>query len=192
MPDSVKASIQTAETLGTSQFKAFVSERLDDLSTPFFDSIPKNNLPLFNTATEKKGSKLSTKVSDLNSDVNLFSKLYIASQSREVDMDNFFAHENHPWPPSLATNGRMNATCKSDLIECLETVVSFSDTEPVVDACIVAGAALIHCLDPKKSTDRVCTFQYYATNVFIPAIHKKYWKLFVALTLSGTDTLKAA
>ena len=77
----------------------------------------------------------------MSHDVHLFSMLYIASQAREVDMDNFFAHENHPWPPSLSNNGKMNTTSKSDLIDCLKLVTPFHDTAPDVDAEVVDGAA---------------------------------------------------
>ena len=127
---------------------------------------------MFNSTTEKKETKSATKISNLNSDVNLFSRLYIASQTRDCDMDNFFAHENHPWPPSLASNGIMHSTCKSDLIECLEFVSQFQDTVPAVDAKIVDGAALVHTLDHKKSNLRepINTFKDYADHVFIPTI----------------------
>ena len=100
MPDSVKESIESAEDIGTTQFKNFVSERILEKKTPFFDVISKNNLPLFNSSSQNKSAKHATKIANLNSDVNLFSRLYIAGQSRESDMDNFFAHENHPWPLS--------------------------------------------------------------------------------------------
>lgn len=81
MPDSVKKSIESAEDIGKSQFKTFVSERLCGNSTSFFNSIPKQNkLPMFSSILEKNNSKRSTKLSDLNSDVILFSRLYIASK----------------------------------------------------------------------------------------------------------------
>ena len=89
-------------------------------------------------------------------------------------MDNFFAHENHPWPPSLASNWIMHSTCKSNLIECLESVAPFQITPPFSDAKIIDGAALVHCLDPKKSIvkERLVTFKDYADYVFIPSIKK--------------------
>ena len=106
--------------------------------------------------------------------MNLFSRLYIAGQTRESDMENFFAHENHPWPPSLATNGIMHSTCKSDLIECLESLVPFQDIAPTVDAKIIDGASLVHSLDPKKSNAKepILTFKNYADYIFIPAIQR--------------------
>lgn len=174
MPDIVKNSIESAEDSGQTQFKNFVSERIHGNSTPFFDAIPKNNIPLFSSISEKRSTKCATKISNLNSDVNLFSRLYIASQTRESDMDNFFAHENHPWPPSLASNGIMHSTCKSDLIQCLESVAPFQDSVPDVDAKIVDGAALVHSLEPKKSNAKepITTFKDYADYVFIPSVKR--------------------
>ena len=64
-------SIETAESEGNRQFQAFVSERLCDASKPFFDSIPKNNLPLFNASSAKK-TKHSTKKADMSHDVHFF------------------------------------------------------------------------------------------------------------------------
>ena len=113
-----------------------------------------NNIPLFNSTLEKRNTTSATKLSNLNNDVNLFSRLYIASQTRDSDMDNFCAHEHHPWPPSLASNGKMHSTCKSDLIDYLESVVAFQNTVPNVDSKIIDGAALVHTLDPKKTNSK--------------------------------------
>ena len=151
MSDIVKNSVESAENIGKTQFDTFLSERIFENRTPFFNNILKNNFPLFNSVVDKKKPKLTTKISILNSDVNLFSRLYIVSQAREVDMDNFFVHEYHPWPPSLASNGIMNTTSKSDLIGCFQNVVPFEETMPTVDAKVVDGAELIQTLDSKKS-----------------------------------------
>ena len=80
-------------------------------------------------------------------------------------MDDFFMHENHAWPPSLATNCIMHHTNKSDLMECLESA-------PYVDVKIVGGAALVHTLDPKKSKVPVKTFQAYSQLVFLPYLER--------------------
>ena len=44
-------------------------------------------------------------------------------------MDTFFKNEN-AWPPSLASNGIMHQTNKSDLIECLESLAPQPDNIP--------------------------------------------------------------
>ena len=120
-------------------------------------------------------SKPSARINNLHRDVNLFSRLYIASQTRDSDMDDFFAHENHPWPPSLASNGIMHSSKKSDLMDCLESMSPTVDSEPKVDVIIIDGAALLHNFDPKKSQTNapVNTFADYSEQVFIPYIEKR-------------------
>ena len=50
----------------------------------------------------------------------------------------------------------------------------FQITQSAIDAKIIDGAALVHCLDPKKSIvkERLVTFKDYADYVFIPSIKK--------------------
>ena len=48
--------------------------------------------------------------------------MYIACQSRDGDLDSFFKHENHAWPPSLAENNTMHQENKADLVDCLESL----------------------------------------------------------------------
>ena len=83
-------------------------------------------------------------------------------------MDDFFMRENHAWPPSLATNCIMHHRNKSDLMECLESLVPQPESAPNVDLKIVDGAALVHTLDPKKSNVPIKTFQDYSQLVFLP------------------------
>ncbi len=33
----------------------------------------------------------------------LFSQLFVAAQVRDKKLEDFFPHENHPWPPAWAT-----------------------------------------------------------------------------------------
>ncbi len=96
--------------------------------------------------------------------------MYIACQARESNTDSFFSHENHPWPPSLASNGIMHSTNKSDLMSCLESIVPTSESVPKVDDKIIDGSAVVHILDPKKSSQSVKTFKDYATYVFLPYV----------------------
>ena len=174
MPDNVKAAVESAKDIGIVQFQNFVSERIHGNTTAFNDVIRKNNLPLFNYSSGKKSGKASAKISNLANDVSLFSRLYIACQTRDSDMDAFFAHENHPWPPSLATNGIMNTTTKSDLIECLESITPALESPPTIDVKILDGACLVHTLDPKynRTQKTVKTFKDFSDIMFIPCIER--------------------
>ena len=155
--------------MGITQYQKFVVSRINSTTTAFNDTIHKNNLPLLNSVSVKK-SNTTSKVSNLQNDVQLFSRMYISCQSRESDMDAFFAHENHAWPPSLASNGIMHHTSKSDLLECLEPLVPHPESIPKVDVKIIDGAALVHMLDPHKSSIPIRTFMDYSQLAFLPYI----------------------
>ena len=69
--------------------------------------------------------------------------MYVKCQASGSDMDTFFKHENHAWPTSLAFNGIMHQTNKSDLMECLESLSPQPDNIPDVDVGIIDIAALV-------------------------------------------------
>ena len=84
------------------------------------DTIPRSNLMLFNS-NRKQVKSTKMKMSDLKQDANTFCKLYVASQNRETDIEDFFAHENSKYPPSISEFGRLRKPKnKSDMLECLE------------------------------------------------------------------------
>ena len=59
-------------------------------------------------------------MASLRSDFNLFSCLFIASKYRDGDLEDFFSHENHPWPPSISEHEKLQLpNKKSDLLSCL-------------------------------------------------------------------------
>ena len=108
----------------------------------------------------------------MKTDVQLFSRMYIACQSRDGDLDTFFEHENHPWPPSLAEQNRPRSGNKSELVTCLEATVEQQTECPDVELRILDGAALVQVLDPKKARVKVNIFGEYAKHVFLPFITK--------------------
>jgi len=78
--------------------------------------------------------------SSLKNDKALFSRLYIASQTREGDVDEFFWHENQSTPPSLATGGQMRQGDKHSLLDCLEgNVTNSHGTSLDVDCKVLDG-----------------------------------------------------
>ena len=169
MSAEVIEAVKTAQDIGTRQYQQFVEGRLND-NVNFYDSITKNNLPLFKTGSKKTSSKDKMKISNMKSDLHLFSRMYISCQVREGDLEAFFEHENHAWPPSLAENNMMRLGNKSDLMRCLEGLVQYPQETPRVDTKIIDGAALVHSLDPNKSNVVVKTFKDYANLVFVPHV----------------------
>ena len=132
--------------------------------------ISKNKLPLFKSPLEQKSEKKKVQVAALKDDCALFSRLYIACQSREGNLQEFFKHENHPWPPSLAQASRLREGQKSDLVKCMEKASTLTAESPEVDVAILDGAVVVQMASP-AGTAR--TFQEYADNVFMPYIMKQ-------------------
>ena len=166
---SVTETMNTIEELGKRKFDEFVTQRIDSRTQMLSDPIKRNKLTLIGTPPKKLKTNLASKVSDLKQDCSLFSRLYIASQSREGNLDEFFLHENQTFPPSLAQYGKMRCTNKSTLLGCLEDVRQNYSSRPMVDAIIIDGAAAVHILTPRDCTD----FGSYAQKVFLPFIDSK-------------------
>lgn len=79
--------------------------------------------------------------------------MYVASQSRTGDVQDFFAHENNSYPPSISEFGKLRkARNKCDIVACLEDCSpewqQTSSTAAGESAVIVDGAALVHMLSP--------------------------------------------
>ena len=95
---SRSSTVLGAEQLGKKQFEFFVRERLTSDATSLYDIIHKNNLSLFQDKNAIVTSNSKKKIISSKSDRRLYSNLFIACQSREGDLDSFFAHENHAYP----------------------------------------------------------------------------------------------
>jgi len=118
---------------------------------------------LFKRQHPKQISKASLKLTAVTSDRYLFSRLYIASQQRDGDLEEFFKHENQPYPPSLSEFGNLLFGKKSDLIALVNKETPPSPPASY-DVKVFDGAAIVHAL-PVSS---VATFSEYADSKFLP------------------------
>jgi hypothetical protein len=166
MPAEVVESIMSAESKGQEQWMSFVQRRKEK----FYDAIPRNSIPLFSRVSKLHGKRRPSKLATAKQDINLFSRMYVSCQNRDGDVGNFFRHENHAWPPSLAEDGNMRTSeNKSDLLAQLEPLVELRRQVPEIDVAVVDGAALVQSHNP-KNYKTVKTFQDYCNLIFIPAI----------------------
>ena len=159
-------SVQNIKKIGQSQYKAFVSERMVERTKPITHPIKRNKLPLFSRPTTKTVSKKQAQVSALKDDCSLFSRLYISCQTREGDLEEFFKHENQPWPPSLSQHGQLRQGNKAELVRCLQGTTEASAESPQVDVKVFDGAVVVQMLHPKT----VRTLQEQTQTVFVPYI----------------------
>ena len=124
--------------------------------TKQFDApIKKNAFLLFKAPKRKRDQP--KKISMLRANMSILGQMYIATQSREGDLEEFFAHESQNFPPSLAVNvEKMYHSRKSNVLDCLQKEVnaiqSLDDVRQTLvdyDAVVLDGGALIHSLLPR-------------------------------------------
>ena len=114
------------------------------------------------------GSEKTSKISNLQNDVRLFSIMFISSQARDSDLDAFFQHEKHY---GLHSWHEMHpAKNKSVLVECLESLVPQQEGIIVSNVKIVYSSALVHVHNPKKSQIPIKTYKNYSHLMFLSYI----------------------
>ena len=110
--EAIVDTVQRIEGIGLSQYQEFVTEVIVARSRSSHQPIKKNSLPLLKRQFPRVVTKSKLQASSLKSDCNLVSRLYIASKFRDGNLEEFFSHENHPWPPSLSEHGKLNLPTK--------------------------------------------------------------------------------
>ena len=174
LPQDAVTRFRKAEATGKKQYNTFVDERLKQQKKSIFDPIERNKLTVFSCPVSKGTSADKQKLISVKSDCSLFSRLYISCQNREGNIDEFFEHENHGYPPSISKSGELLLPQKkSELTECLLTLASSQKQIPDVDVVIIDGAVAVNMLKP-KSIEK--TFAHYAKNSFIPYVQSQLQK----------------
>jgi len=181
--------------IGQSQYIDFVTTRLDNNSVSLFTPLKRNKLSFFATPKPATASKMKSKITASRNDSALFSRLYIACQIRNSDLDEFFLHENQVFPPSLSDAGSLHLGCKSDLLSCLSKLCQPVLTSPCVDGLVIDGAAIVNMLQPKS----IGSFADYANRIFIPYINSQLthvkridivWDRYESVSLKGLTRAK--
>jgi len=86
---------------------------------------------------------MKMKLSSHKNDCSLFSKLYIAYQTRDGNLDDFFTRENQTSPPSVWNMGELNSGTKSKLVSHLESLVAPMPDVPDIKAVIIIDGAVV-------------------------------------------------
>ena len=104
----------------------------------------KNKLALDSTPQAKQRSRSKEQVASLKTYCTLFSRLYMACQTRQCNIDSFFEHENQACPPSISDMGQLRQGSKSDLMECRTKSPQPASIHLGIDAKVLDGAAIVH------------------------------------------------
>ena len=117
MSEKANESVYRAIELGKRQYAEFVQERLHIGDKSIYETVKKKKLILFRNKNSIVTQRSKIKVSSLKDECKLYASLYVACQTREGDLDYFFTHENHSFPPALSSYGKFRQTTKSDGIK---------------------------------------------------------------------------
>ena len=163
----VVETVRTVERLGKDQYQQFVTKRLQERTSPLFDTIQKNKLPLIRSppATKEKSGD-NFKIASLKSNCSLFSCLYVSCQVKDGILEGLFGLENQSFPPSLSQYGKLRSGTKLDLLSCLEKNGPAEAQRPSFEALLLDGAAIVNMPKPGASK----TFQEYSESVFLPYV----------------------
>ena len=145
MPKTVVDIVQSIETIG--QYDSYVANKHEN-RVAITDTIHRNKFLLFGTSLTSR-TKKKTHLSFLKSDCNLFARSYIACQSREGNLEDFFRDEKPSSPPSMSSMGKRSITQKSEILHCLEIYTAYDS--PDVDINVIDGPVLVNMLPPEKA-----------------------------------------
>ena len=126
-----------------------------------------NKLALFSTPQAKQRSRSKEQVASLKTNCTIFSRLYIACQVRQCNLDSFFEHENQACPLSISDLGQLRQGSKSDLMECLTKSSQPASIHLGIDAKALDGAAIVHNYGQARS---LSTFEEYSQEMILPYI----------------------
>ena len=102
VPETIGQNLYKLENVEEKQFRDFIEQRVWKRSVLLSDTISKNKLSLFKTVGSYSASRKDEQLITAKYNVSLFSRLFIACQTSEGDLENFLGHENQPNPSSLS------------------------------------------------------------------------------------------
>jgi len=143
-------SLRKVEQTGLECYQAFLKCFVRGTEINFFDPLKKNRTKIFAKQSVKPPKQVHT-VASLKNDVSLFSKLFIACQHRNIDLENFFEYENQTYPPCLSVNGEMRSCTKSELASSLKSLVEVSNEVHSTNDVAVYDGSAVNILVPRKS-----------------------------------------
>ena len=106
----------------------------------------------------------------MKNDIALFSRLFIACQNRDGDLQQFFSHENQSTPPSLSQGNCLRSGNKAGLLKYLKSKNRDIYIKDIfqADIALIDGATLVNMFRP----DTKSTFDEYVKNKILPSISK--------------------
>ena len=147
LPEDVAQTLVHTTEKGRQQMKAFVERRINNSAIGFWVPIPNMKIKTFSSANKKIHVKSSNKLVTVNTDRDLFGRLLIVSNTRQIFLKEVLSFELSPVPYSLANaDGSLRKGAKSVLCSLLEkdvNVVQQLTALPNPTVVIIDGMAIV-------------------------------------------------
>ena len=157
--EMIKDLVDVGE-LGWKHMNIFIEERLITKDKNFWDPVPQPRLKTFASLKRKKKKKKVQKDEKslvITADRNLFGRLVIVSELKDIDLRGIMTYELSAVPHSLAhSDGTLRQTTKSVLLAIVETGIDplrrLLVTEPAPGTALVVDAiAVLQSIKPLRS-----------------------------------------
>ncbi|XP_028391978.1 uncharacterized protein LOC114516648 isoform X2 [Dendronephthya gigantea] len=172
----VKNDLLTTKQRGEECVTAFLRDRLLVQEPDIFSTIPKLKLKTFSSMTKKvKVSSAKGVEATLKNNRNLFARMLLLAQSRNVDMKEVLTYSLGPFPLSLSTGmGTLHKTQKSKLMTSIESSVQdhIIDSLPAGNAVILDGMAIIQSTKKLPSSFGELAEQLFSRMINLAIYHK--------------------
>ena len=145
MGPGVSNMVRTIENPGISQHKKFRENRIIKKTKGYMILSQRTNCPYSNLQIQE-----GTEIKEMKLQVRLFPQMYIFTQIRGGDMDQFFSHKTLKYPPALTKCGDLRHGEKSDLLKCLQPTPPKSHL-PSVFAAALEEFVLANMMKLKKN-----------------------------------------
>ena len=120
--EKITSDLLTAEEKGPSALNTIIEERLVKHITDFYKPIKQLKLSTFSKSKKSVKIKIQDKIVQLTAEKNIFGRIAMMSQHRNIDMKEIFAF---PVPSALADSmGTLKKTNKAILMHELEKMLS--------------------------------------------------------------------
>ena len=154
--NEVEEATKTMWETGEAEFTSYVFENILSETPDIYKTMKKTNLKTFQNQSKKVTTKNSkNEMVAVKSTKDLFAKIVLLAQSRDVDMREVLKYSLRPYPSPLASyDGSMVKTQKSKLLQILETTSGIDSVDDIPhESCIVIDAmALLQTIKDVPST----------------------------------------
>ncbi|CAH3019782.1 unnamed protein product, partial [Porites evermanni] len=196
LPEEVADALLASRSKGQEQMKTFVKKRIQTNEVSYWDAIPKLGIKIFSSMTKKVKVKAGDEKSiTVHADRDLFGRLRMVANARQINLMEVLSYELSPIPCSLAhQDGSLMKNTKSHLagiIEKLVTVVPQLQPSPENTFYILDGMAVIQMIKSRRTATFGELAKHYFNTFTSPLSTHKCYCVHVVFDQYLDDSIKA-